>query len=350
MFRPQVVRGAAGAAVLAAGPLAPGSASGQEVFRECATVLTPGEAARALRLQAAGAYTGAAPEAVTRIGLTFHVVRTSAGTGGLEQARLDQAVIDANWGFAAMGVQFCQVGPTRFIDNSAFYSITSTSQANALRLIDVVPGTINCYFVNSAPFCGISSFTFSSVQGIVYNNSCVGLPTNRSTFPHEIGHYFDLFHTHETGMGGPECTNGSNCATAGDLVCDTPADPNVLGQVSNCLWVGSASPPCGGLPYNPPVRNFMSYSDKECRDHYTPGQNARGAATLANLRTELSRTLCAPPCYPDCTSDGALNLSDFGCFTTKFALGDAYADCNQDGARNLSDFGCFQTKFALGCP
>ncbi|MCC6661788.1 MAG: hypothetical protein IT437_12980 [Phycisphaerales bacterium] len=56
------------------------------------------------------------------------------------------------------------------------------------------------------------------------------------------------------------------------------------------------------------------------------------------------------PCYPDCNGDGVLNLSDFGCFTTKFALGDAYADCNGDGIRNLADFGCFTTKFALGCP
>ncbi|MCC6661371.1 MAG: EF-hand domain-containing protein [Phycisphaerales bacterium] len=58
----------------------------------------------------------------------------------------------------------------------------------------------------------------------------------------------------------------------------------------------------------------------------------------------------APPCYPDCNGDGALNLSDFGCFTTKFALGDPYADCNGDSVLNLSDFGCFTTKFALGCP
>ena len=55
-------------------------------------------------------------------------------------------------------------------------------------------------------------------------------------------------------------------------------------------------------------------------------------------------------CLPDCNRDGYLNLSDFGCFTTKFALGDPYADCNGDGIRNLADFGCFTTKFALGCP
>ena len=60
--------------------------------------------------------------------------------------------------------------------------------------------------------------------------------------------------------------------------------------------------------------------------------------------------VAAPVCYPDCNGDGQLNLSDFGCFTTKFALGEAYADCNGDGIRNLADFGCFTTKFALGCP
>ncbi|MCC6659723.1 MAG: hypothetical protein IT437_02430 [Phycisphaerales bacterium] len=55
-------------------------------------------------------------------------------------------------------------------------------------------------------------------------------------------------------------------------------------------------------------------------------------------------------CYPDCNDDGVLNLADFGCFQTKFALQDSYADCNGDGLLNLSDFGCFLTKFALGCP
>jgi hypothetical protein len=92
----------------------------------------------------------------------------------------------------------------------------------------------------------------------------------------------------------------------------------------------------------------MSYSDKECRDHFTPGQNARGAATMMNLRTELSHTLCE--CYADCNGDGVLNLADFGCFQTAWAFPENYVDCNGDGVRNLADFGCFQTKFALGCP
>jgi hypothetical protein len=55
-------------------------------------------------------------------------------------------------------------------------------------------------------------------------------------------------------------------------------------------------------------------------------------------------------CYPDCDGDTLLTLADFGCFQTKFGLGDPYADCDGDTLLTLADFGCFQTAFGLGCP
>ena len=55
-------------------------------------------------------------------------------------------------------------------------------------------------------------------------------------------------------------------------------------------------------------------------------------------------------CYPDCTGDGALTVSDFGCFQTRFVAADPYADCDADGALTVADFGCFQTQFVAGCP
>ena len=96
-------------------------------------------------------------------------------------------------------------------------------------------------------------------------------------------------------------------------------------------------------------------------DEDGPGPNPGGLYVGGNFREaggvsawHIARWGCplppGGPCYPDCNGDGTLNLSDFGCFTTKFATAQAYADCNGDGARNLSDFGCFTTKFALGCP
>jgi hypothetical protein len=194
---------------------------------ECGLVLTPGEAPVHMARQLAGVYAlpGPLPETVYTVPLTMHVVRRSNGTGGLPPERVAQALVDANDAWRSADIQFCQAGPIRYIDSDAFYDI-SGSETTALRNTDVVPGTINIWFVNSAPYCGISSFTTSSQQGIVMNNSCTALPTNRSTFPHEIGHYFDLYHTHETAFG-TECVARTNCSTRGDLVCDTAADPTL---------------------------------------------------------------------------------------------------------------------------
>ncbi len=54
-------------------------------------------------------------------------------------------------------------------------------------------------------------------------------------------------------------------------------------------------------------------------------------------------------CYADCDASGSLNVNDYICFQTRFALGDPYADCDANGVRNVNDYICFQTKFALGC-
>jgi hypothetical protein len=56
------------------------------------------------------------------------------------------------------------------------------------------------------------------------------------------------------------------------------------------------------------------------------------------------------PCYPDCNADGALDITDFGCFTNSFINGGLYSDCNNDGVRDITDFACFANRFIVGCP
>jgi hypothetical protein len=56
-----------------------------------------------------------------------------------------------------------------------------------------------------------------------------------------------------------------------------------------------------------------------------------------------------PECSADCISDGVLNIDDFICYQTLFALGDLKADCDADGVLLIDDFICFQTAFVLGC-
>jgi Concanavalin A-like lectin/glucanases superfamily/Immunoglobulin I-set domain len=54
-------------------------------------------------------------------------------------------------------------------------------------------------------------------------------------------------------------------------------------------------------------------------------------------------------CYADCDCSGTLNIDDFICFQTTYAIGDPAADCDADGTLNIDDFICFQTLFAVGC-
>ena len=113
-------------------------------------------------------------------------------------------------------------------------------------------------------------------------------------------------------------------------------------------WNGEAwSPVGGGLESAPYAMEVARHAGK---DYLYVGGWFQDAGGVPGTRYLARYTSCPAACYPDCNADGVRNLADFGCFTTKFALGAPYADCNGDGVLKLSDFGCFATKFALGCP
>jgi hypothetical protein len=88
---------------------------------------------------------------------------------------------------------------------------------------------------------------------------------------HEVGHMLGLPHTHSQ-INEKELVDGSNCAIAGDLFCDTPADPKLSGRVnSDCEYTGT-SIDANGDAYDPLVNNHMSYSKGYCRYDFTPEQ------------------------------------------------------------------------------
>jgi hypothetical protein len=146
---------------------------------------------------------------------------------------------------------------------------------------------VNVYFTNLDSLCGQGTFPGDKVQGVLINNDCAGTMTNTSSFAHELGHFLNLYHTHETSYG-VECPDGSNCTTTGDLLCDTPADPDLTNRVTGCTYMGGVTTPsgCGGT-YNPQVENLMSYSLKNCRSVFTAGQVDRMLATLTGSRKYL---------------------------------------------------------------
>ena len=317
----------------------------------CSQALTIEQAEKAVELKMIGAYDPVVvPRSVQRLPMTFHVVRTSSGGGGIAQGQMEQALVDLNEAFAQAGMEFFQAGPVRYIDNTNYYfSLNTQQEANALRLDNRVPGTINVFFAPSLfvtqSLCGLSSFTFDPAQGIILASPCVGVPDNTSTFAHEVGHYFDLFHTHEI-MFGAECPNGSNCTTHGDLVCDTPADPELTDDnVTDCTW-DDILRLCWSF-YAPDPTNLMSFGPELCRSTFTPGQIDRMWATLTNLRPEL---LEYASCPGDVTGDEWVDLDDLQLLLFNFGVADAPAgDANGDGEVDLDDLQLLLFNFGTVC-
>jgi len=123
---------------------------------------------------------------------------------------------------------------------------------------------------------------------ILMKNRCA---INGSTLPHEIGHFFSLIHTHGSSniFLTDELVNGSNCDTAGDLICDTPADPQLGSDNVNtsCVYTGTFIDG-NGDSFVPDPNNIMSYSRKECRTQFSTQQFARIYATFQNTRNNFS--------------------------------------------------------------
>jgi hypothetical protein len=300
---------------------------------------------------------------IITIPLALHVVRRSDGTGGIALAYVEQALEDANAGFASVGFVFCQKGDIIYVDDDAhYYDIDTLYDINRLRAESVVENAINVYFTpnlvyNGNQICGISSFSYSPVQGVVMHNACTGVPHNPSTFPHELGHYFDLYHTYETAFA-VECPDGSNCGTAGDKICDTPADPLMnLSDINElCRWEGSTPPPCGIEPYRPSPRNFMAYSITTCRDKFTAGQAEKMRAVLYAARPELVDAVC-DECPWDTSPEGgddSVGLGDLNALLSNWGLCPApclfdFAPEGGDGTVGLGDLNALLSNWGP-CP
>jgi len=263
----------------------------QTDYADCASDLSEADAEIFQALFDAGAYdhTESRLQATYHVPLAFHIVTYNDGSGGISQAQLDYALGDLEDVFDDMGICF-YVAYQEEINSSAFYLLTNDTERENLLLVNNQANMVDCYFVGyDRGLCGESAFSWHPVaqQGITFKNSCVGVGIDPSTFPHEVGHYFDLFHTHETALG-VECPSGSNGASAGDWIADTPADPglNTGNVLSNCLYTGSESISCDAAlwPYSPDTENVMSTSRKTCRTLLTAGQRARVLATLTGPR------------------------------------------------------------------
>src|SRR5215813_10771098 len=250
---------------------------------ECGTIVPPGQFEAELARKAGPARKTSPALAIASLTdasyylpLTIHMVHDKFGWLGLTPEQLEVAMQNLNRMWRPVGIQFFIYGEVdNSINDDDMAFPTTPEKRDALRRVNVVPNTINVYFTNPGP-AGQSSFTKDPVQGVLLSYAFVdgvdgydGRIFGLEVFAHEMGHYFDLYHTHETwkdSNGDPtkvECPGGDNCSTAGDLLCDTPADPGLnqpgFVDAATCAYIGTATTPttCDqSISYNPLTNNL----------------------------------------------------------------------------------------------
>ena len=99
-----------------------------------------------------------------------------------------------------------------------------------------------------------------------------------------------------TGLTCPELVDGSNASTCGDLVVDTPADPDTWETDSECNWSGSGTD-ANGEVYRPNKRLYMAYTPPSCMTVFTDGQTTRMHATIEGVPSVSSTVV---PCNGNC--------------------------------------------------
>jgi len=202
--------------------------------------------------------------------IKFYIIRDDNGNGGRNSdSRIRRALAETNLHFAGSGIQFALCGSPVYVDSSLLRFNYQEFSKWAYQVAD--PRYFNIFETLASPGFPFPVAAFASFPGDANRIVTFGSLTGR-ILTHELGHNLGLLHTF--GQNYPitdEWVNGGNCQTAGDRVCDTPADPYRLGINDSCGYADTVLKDINGDIYMPNTYNIMSYYPCQT-DHLTQGQ------------------------------------------------------------------------------
>jgi hypothetical protein len=224
-----------------------------------------------------------------------HIVRRNNSTGGYSNEQVNQVMDILQEDFNPHGIFFEKVEDNIGINNSTLYNSVPTvgiyNNNNHQNGIDMYLFPPDANGLNGSAGGRANGIGFSTEFYIFGDWTGQGGTALTNVVSHEMGHVLNLYHTHQgtqplSGVTCPELVNGSNAATCGDMVEDTPADPCICLNVDqNCNWLGSDQD-ANGESYLPDNENIMSYAGPECVNYFSCLQGFR-MLTSINLSPHL---------------------------------------------------------------
>ena len=225
----------------------------------------------------------------TILAVRVFIVSNSEGVNAINEEQVQAALQRLNNDFSPirLGFEACAI---TYLRSDQLYSYDIAEEA--LLSPYMHPNSINLFFVHDIVLnepgnaCGYTYYPIHKKDFIVLKGECC---INNSTMSHEMGHFFGLYHTHEKGFG-QELVDESNCFKAGDLLCDTPADPGLHGVLidENCTWSGQFFD-IHKQQFKPDLENYMSYGRNECRKKFSKDQYNKMLEMYCSFKVHLQQ-------------------------------------------------------------
>lgn len=228
--------------------------------------------------------------------VAIHIFKDTLGDTNITETNIQNSFIKLNEYFKPICVSF-KVCEFIYHSNFQYDNLYSKYEWQEVQALYNLKQRINVYYVNKITepngvcgFAGLNDIGNVTSSGVVIQKSGTCCATPFKTIIHEFGHYFGLEHTFETSHGY-ELVDGSNCKTAGDGICDTPADPFVKDDPltdyvnpANMCEFTCMKKDANNQFYSAKTGNVMSYYGDECMCEFTYEQYVKMANTYLNAK------------------------------------------------------------------
>jgi hypothetical protein len=212
------------------------------------------------------------------INVYFHVIEDTDGDGDVPDRWISNQMNVLNNAFGPHGWSFTLAAVTRTTNANWYNNIETVSverQAKA-ALRQGTADDLNIYTAGLQTWLGWATFPSGYASDPTYDGVVMldesmpggdAEPYNLGdTATHEVGHWMGLYHTFQGG-----------CSKKNDLVSDTPAER------SEAFGCPAGRDTCRGEGLDP-IHNFMDYTDDDCMDHFTSGQDVRMGQQFGQYR------------------------------------------------------------------